>query len=84
MSIQGFWGFILRQPSIIDHPICSLDFPEIFSQYYAPLLYKTDILKNTMNSESLIIFTAGQQAASRYRPTYDGAAVEIPQASCST
>lgn len=29
-------SFLTNHPSIIDHPISSLDFPEIFTQIYAP------------------------------------------------
>ena len=68
--------FILNQPSIIDHPISSLDFPEIFTQTYAPPLYQTDILTRPMTAQALSTFMAGQVASDRNRPCYDAAAVE--------
>lgn len=72
--------FVLRQPSVIDHLISSLDFPEIFSQSYAPPLYHTDLFNHPMNAQTLSIFMAGQLASARDRPTYDAAAVEDTQA----
>ena len=68
--------FILKQPAIIDHPISSLDFPEIFTQTYAPPIYQTDIVSRPMNSQTLSTFMAGQIASDRSRPCYDAAAVE--------
>lgn len=73
---KGFKQFILSQPSIIDHPIGSLYFPEIFTQTYAPPIYQTDILTHPMNAQTFSVFMAGQLASDRNRPCYDASAVE--------
>ena len=77
-SRKSFKKFIFTQPSIIQHPISSLDLPDFFSgsPSYAPPEYQTDIFKYPFNSQILSLFMDGEQVPSRNRSMYDADAVE--------